>query len=58
MQLVQNIELQEDDCTMKSIATCGTKHHYDSGLAEGSWKGMKKDLEQNRLHRLFSRSVH
>ena len=26
-----------------------SKHRWDSGLAEGSWKGMKKFLEQDRL---------
>ena len=29
----------------ESISPNGTKHHGDKGLAEGSWKGMKKRLE-------------
>ena len=27
----------------------GSKNHDDRGLYEGSWKGMKKFLEQDRL---------
>ena len=33
----------------ESINPNGTKHHGDKGLAEGSWKGMKKYLEQDML---------
>ena len=33
----------------ESISTNGTKHHGDKGLAEGSWKGMKKYLEKEML---------
>ena len=33
----------------ESITPNGTKHHGDKGLAEGSWKGMKKYLEQEML---------
>ncbi len=31
---------------MESIAPWGTKQHYNRGLVEGSWKGMKKYLER------------
>ena len=34
---------------MESINPHGTRHHHDSGLAEGSWKGMKKYLETDML---------
>lgn len=34
---------------MESIAPHGTRHHHDSGLAESSWKGMKKYLEKDML---------
>ena len=34
---------------MDSISPNGTKQHYNRGLAEGSWKGMKKSLEQDML---------
>ncbi len=34
---------------MESINPHGTKHHHNKGLAEGSWKGMKKYLEQDML---------
>ena len=34
---------------MESINPNGTKHHHASGLPEGSWKGMKKYLEQDML---------
>ncbi len=34
---------------MESINPRGTKHHHNRGLAEGSWKGMKKYLEQDML---------
>ena len=33
----------------ESISPNGTKHHGDKGLAEGSWKGMKKYLEKEML---------
>ena len=33
----------------ESINPLGTKHHHNRGLAEGSWKGMKKYLEQDML---------
>ena len=33
----------------ESVNPKGTKHHYNNGLAEGSWKGMKKYLEQEML---------
>lgn len=34
---------------MESINPHGTKHHYERGNIEGSWKGMKKRLEQDLL---------
>ena len=34
---------------MESIDPNGVRHHYESGLAEGSWKGMKKYLEKDML---------
>ena len=34
---------------MESINPLGTKQHFSSGLAEGSWKGMKKYLEREML---------
>jgi len=34
---------------MASINPNGTKHHYEHGKIEGSWKGMKKQLEQDLL---------
>lgn len=34
---------------MDSISPNGTKQHYNRGLVEGSWKGMKKYLEQDML---------
>ena len=34
---------------MESINPNGTKHHYEQGKSEGSWKGMKKKLEQDLL---------
>ncbi len=33
----------------ESINPNGSKHHYSKGLAEGSWKGMKKYLEKEML---------
>ena len=33
----------------ESINPLGTKHHHNRGLAEGSWKGMKKYLEKEML---------
>ena len=34
---------------MESINPNGTKHHYEQGKIEGSWKGMKRKLEQDLL---------
>ena len=34
---------------MESLNPTGTRHNHDSGLAEGSWKGMKKYLEKDML---------
>lgn len=34
---------------MDSISPNGTKQHYNRGIVEGSWKGMKKYLEQDML---------
>ena len=34
---------------MESVNPWGTRHHHNSGLAEGSWKGMKKYLEKDML---------
>ena len=34
---------------MESINPNGTKHHDEQGKIEGSWKGMKKKLEQDLL---------
>ena len=33
----------------ESISSNGSKHHSSKGLAEGSWKGMKKYLEKDML---------
>ena len=33
----------------ESINPLGTKQHFGNGLAEGSWKGMKKYLEKEML---------
>ena len=33
----------------ETINPNSSKHHHEKGLAEGSWKGMKKYLEQNML---------
>lgn len=34
---------------MQSVNPNGTRHHYEPGLKEGSWKGMKKRLERDYL---------
>ena len=34
---------------MESINPHGTRHHFETGHYEGSWKGMKKRLEQDML---------
>ncbi len=34
---------------MESINPHGTRHHFECGRMEGSWKGMKKRLEQDML---------
>ena len=48
-QRAEEAPVEKNGPFMESIAPWGVKHHYENGLAEGSWKGMKKYLEKDML---------